>query len=88
MTAPTPEQMRELADSADESLSYVGDGDWFPQDTMLQRTAAALRAAADQLEALGAERADLLAKNELALNQRDALAEVLGMEPEWTEYDA
>lgn len=47
MTAPTPEQMRELADAADNPTR---DNDW--DNRVIADVMAALRAAADQLEAV------------------------------------
>ena len=67
MSAPTPEQMRAIADRI--------VGPW-PANVLTPTervSAAALRGGADVIE--------------LLMHQRDALAEVAGIKPEWTEND-
>lgn len=53
-------------------LRAIADAHWMPI-RQEQEVAAALRNAADTIE--------------LLMQQRDALAEVAGIEPEWTEND-
>lgn len=67
MTAPSPDQMRAIADQI--------VAPW-PANVLTKterESSAALRGGADVIE--------------LLMQQRDALAEVAGIEPEWTEED-
>lgn len=80
MTAPTPEQMRVLADDADDQADY-----WHTRTpAMVKHLTSALRTAAETIELLMQQRDTLVEYNaalRAAADQLDAVRDVVGRMP-------